>query len=232
GLKLATFDDAWTTQWVVKSDSYDQGVWNSLNVDTAGQPQIAYSGPDGESLVFAAWHGSLWLTSEVFSLPVEGEVSSAVDRVGSVHIAYYDDDESVFRFISQITAPGQSTMSLVLSEDSVLIGIGSPAMDGGASIDQYIVYRGTSVDNLVPIATLMASINLFNDTHVDSDTTYYYAIKAVNSEGAGEMSSIQSITTEAGDEANDVDLTLLVIVAVIVVAVIVGAFIFLNRRKR
>ncbi|MCE5296026.1 MAG: hypothetical protein LLG16_02845, partial [Euryarchaeota archaeon] len=47
GLKLATFDDAWTTQWVVKSDSYDQGVWNSLNVDTAGQPQIAYSGPDG-----------------------------------------------------------------------------------------------------------------------------------------------------------------------------------------
>jgi heme/copper-type cytochrome/quinol oxidase subunit 2 len=78
----------------------------------------------------------------------------------------------------------------------------------------------------------MASITSFNDTDVDSDTTYYYAIKAINSEGAGELSSIQGITTEAGDETNDLDLTLLVIVAVIVVAVIAVAFIFLNRRKR
>jgi hypothetical protein len=232
GLKLATFDDAWTMQWVAKSDSYDQGAWNSLTVDAAGQPQIAYSGPDGESLVYAAWHGSLWLMSEVTGLPIEGDVSSAVDAVGSVHIAYYDDDESAFRFVSQVVAPGQPTLSVFAGEDFASLNWDAPEMDGGASIDGYIVYRGTSAENLVPIATLSASVTSFNDTDVDSDTTYHYAVKAYNSEGAGEMSIVTSITTMEGEDSADVDMTLLIVVAVIVVAVIAVSFIFLNRRKR
>ncbi|HEX5040879.1 MAG TPA: LamG-like jellyroll fold domain-containing protein [Candidatus Limnocylindria bacterium] len=65
-----------------------------------------------------------------------------------------------------------------------------PSSNGGASVTNYRIYRGTSLggEASLPIATVGA-VTSYKDTTLQSGVTYYYVIRAVNSAGDGAQSN-------------------------------------------
>jgi hypothetical protein len=69
--------------------------------------------------------------------------------------------------------------------------------NGGATINNYKIYRGTSSGSETLLMTLGSSPTSFDDTSVTNGTTYYYEVSAVNSVGEGARSTETSATPVA-----------------------------------
>jgi fibronectin type 3 domain-containing protein len=74
----------------------------------------------------------------------------------------------------------------------------APSSNGGASITNYKIYRGTSSggESSTPIATV-GNVLTYTDTTVTNGQTYYYEVSAVNSVGEGAKSNEASATPSA-----------------------------------
>ncbi|QLH74006.1 MAG: fibronectin type III domain-containing protein [Methanomassiliicoccales archaeon] len=230
GLRLAIFDGTWTKDWVASSAVYDQGNWNSLTLDRYGQPQIAYSGPYGNTLEFAAWYGSLWQFSTLSWGGVDGIISSSAAPYGAARIAYYDEDDNALKMAMHLTTPSKMSLSIWPDKGSAFLSWTGPIWNGGAPVTGYKIYRGESLTDLKAYVNLPADTYSYNDTDVEDGKTYYYAIKACNSEGPGDLSDV--IRAEIPGEGTNIDYTVLTIVAVVAVAVAFVAYVVLTRKKR
>ena len=69
----------------------------------------------------------------------------------------------------------------------------APTDDGGASVTNYQVFRGTSSGSLVLVATL-GNVLTWNNTGLTNGVTYWYQVAAVNSAGPGDPSGAVSAT--------------------------------------
>jgi hypothetical protein len=76
--------------------------------------------------------------------------------------------------------PGNGHMGLAWS---------APVNNGGAPIDHYRIYRGTSSIALSPVAT--TSLDFYADTGLINGQMYYYQVSAVNAAGEGPPSGQQ-----------------------------------------
>jgi fibronectin type 3 domain-containing protein len=96
-------------------------------------------------------------------------------------------------------APGAPTLSAAAGVDSASL-TWSPPSDGGSPITSYVVERGTSSGSRTDLATLPAGTTTYTDSQAAAGTTYYYAVRAVNSVGTGPASAEVSATpyTTAG----------------------------------
>jgi len=79
-----------------------------------------------------------------------------------------------------------------LQNGTVSLRWAAPNSDGGATITQYLIYRGLTETNLVQIGS--ATELLYNDTNTIKGVTYYYAVSAVNEEGEGARSGVYEVT--------------------------------------
>lgn len=70
----------------------------------------------------------------------------------------------------------------------------APASDGGSEILGYTIWRGTSPESLVLVATV-GVVTSFNDDGLGNLETYYYVVKAFNAAGNGTASAVFSATT-------------------------------------
>ncbi|MCE7733238.1 MAG: hypothetical protein GPJ54_00065 [Candidatus Heimdallarchaeota archaeon] len=94
---------------------------------------------------------------------------------------------------SSATAP----QNLILNLDTanhVEITWEAPIDNGGLPSADYIVYRGSSADVLSELTTVNSTLEYLDST-VAPGTTYFYAVSAVNDVGEGDLSSIESIST-------------------------------------
>ncbi|MBN1389314.1 MAG: fibronectin type III domain-containing protein [Candidatus Thermoplasmatota archaeon] len=73
-----------------------------------------------------------------------------------------------------------------------------PYTDGGADINEYRIYRGSSADNLKYYASVGTSLN-FTDDNITGDGGYYYRVSALNSEGEGERSKEAKVIITSWD---------------------------------
>jgi hypothetical protein len=89
-----------------------------------------------------------------------------------------------------LTAPSPPLdVALVLDGNNVSLSWSEPENDGGSEIIEYLVFRGTSEDNLELLAEAgLESEHL--DHELDWNTTYYYSVAAVNAIGQGPFSEI------------------------------------------
>ena len=86
-----------------------------------------------------------------------------------------------------------------------------PATQGSDLIKTYEIWRGTSSDGEALLDTIyvgnttfngewMGGLNIYNDTSVVLDTTYWYKIKAVSDAGASDFSNeVESTPSLTGD---------------------------------
>jgi len=79
-----------------------------------------------------------------------------------------------------------------LQNGTVSLRWAAPSSDGGATITQYLIYRGLTETNLVLIGS--ATELLYNDTNTIKGVTYYYAVSAVNEEGEGARTGAYQVT--------------------------------------
>jgi fibronectin type 3 domain-containing protein len=70
----------------------------------------------------------------------------------------------------------------------IVITWSRPIQDGGSEVTHYVIYRGTSLDDLEPLNTFRTDELSFEDTEIDAGTTYYYAVAAVTTAGEGPSS--------------------------------------------
>ncbi len=68
----------------------------------------------------------------------------------------------------------------------------APSDDGGSSITNYIIYRGTTSGDL-SLLTQLGNVLEYSDTDITTEVTYYYAVKAVNE--VGESSASEEVST-------------------------------------
>jgi len=72
----------------------------------------------------------------------------------------------------------------------------APTTDGGSSITNYEIYRGTSPGGEVKVAEVGNAPLSFHDTGLTNGTTYYYEVSAKNAIGEGSLSSETSATPQ------------------------------------
>jgi fibronectin type 3 domain-containing protein len=101
---------------------------------------------------------------------------------------------------SQPTVPGVPQNLQATSGDG-MVGLSwqAPLSDGGSSITQYRIYRGTSSSSL-SLLTSTTSLS-YTDNSVTNGNTYYYAVSAVNSAGEGAKSNQATANPESQSEA-------------------------------
>jgi len=72
--------------------------------------------------------------------------------------------------------------------DHITLNWQAPSSDGGCSITNYNIYRGTS-SNPTDLLTTVGNVLTYTDNSVSSGTTYYYRITAINSSGESPYSN-------------------------------------------
>jgi len=86
-----------------------------------------------------------------------------------------------------VATGGVGTITLVWSP---------PSSNGGSSVTNYRIYRGTS-SNGETLLTTIGNVLTYIDTAVTNGVTYYYQVSAVNSAGEGPRSNEASATPSA-----------------------------------
>lgn len=124
------------------------------------------------------------------------------------------------------TAPSAPlNLSATPSSSSITLHWDPPANDGGSPITNYKIYRGTSSDS-VTLLTTVGNVLQYNDTSVETGTTYYYRVSAFNVMGEGESASTSTSIGGGGVEIDPV--VWLVIIAVVVIVLVVLYFLLMR----
>lgn len=99
---------------------------------------------------------------------------------------------------SEISTPSAPlNLQATAGDSQVILDWSTPTSDGGASITNYKIYRGTTTGSLTLLATI-GNLLTYIDTSAVNDQTYYYKVSAVNSVGEGAESSEVSATPIGG----------------------------------
>ena len=94
---------------------------------------------------------------------------------------------------ASITVPGAPTNLQALSGSAqAQLTWTAPASNGGSSITNYEIYRGTSQDTM-PLLVEIGNVLNYLDTGLTNGTTYYYKVAAKNTVGIGTQSSVAQV---------------------------------------
>ena len=98
----------------------------------------------------------------------------------------------------QAGVPGAPSLTAATGGNgSVSLQWSAPASDGGSTITNYKIYRGSS-SGTETLLTQVGNVTSFMDTGVANGSTYWYEVSAVNAAGEGPLSGELSATPQAG----------------------------------
>ncbi|MDG6226114.1 MAG: fibronectin type III domain-containing protein [Candidatus Thermoplasmatota archaeon] len=107
-------------------------------------------------------------------------------RVTAVNSAGESDPSEIVSAMIPVDKPGKPEKLEIVSGDGfVLLKWYPPEDDGGASIGGYRIFKGILSYSLIESYLVGGKVLEYNDTAVENGRTYYYEIKAFNSQGDG-----------------------------------------------
>jgi hypothetical protein len=136
------FARSWTIETV---DDYHVGTYNSIAVDSFGQPHISYYDQANGNVKYATKSGGAWVREVVAKAgPVNGAsyvavyTSIALDFAGTPHIIYYDYDQHQLKYAAK---SGRAwTIEIVDSAGGLTGAFPSLALD--SSYNPHVSYLG------------------------------------------------------------------------------------------
>ncbi len=93
--------------------------------------------------------------------------------------------------IPGVSVPSAPRNIIATASDRVVnLNWNAPVDDGGSTITEYTIYRGTSSDAESYLYSVSAPTTSYIDSTVTNDQIYYYKVSAENSVGEGEKSNV------------------------------------------
>lgn len=232
GIWLATLvQGTWSKQPVI-SKTLGAGAQNSVTVDITGQPQVVYGGTSDFELLYSAWDSGVWGYTTLYGNDIAGDISSAIDPVGRVHVLYFDAELNRLMLTDLLVPPSlPQSFSATAGEKYVSLSWNTPAWDGGSGVNGYIVYRGYSSTTMTPLAKVDAGVLTYNDTDLTPGVKVYYSVRSFNVEGASAFTDTVVAEPTGSTPAKGLDMMTIVIIIVAIVAIVAVVVVFLLRRR-
>jgi len=105
-----------------------------------------------------------------------------------------------------------------------------PADDGGSSVTNYVVYRGSSSGN-ESLLTTLGNVRNYVDTGLNNNETYFYKVSAMNAAGESALSEEVSVIPNLA-APDGMGQTLLIVAGIIVVVIIISAVYLIQTRRK
>ena len=164
----------------------DTGSTATSYVDASVSPSTTYV--YAVVALSAAGEGAPSVTASTTTLSPDAGAKAGTDKSGS------DPTPGPRNVPPAISTPGPTGLTLTPSFDRVTLGWTTPSGDG---VTGYRIWRGAGADALTVLVSDTASTSTsYVDETVEEDTTYHYAVAALNASGAGPQST-SSIATLA-----------------------------------
>ena len=158
----------------------------------AGEDYLSYSAENTER------RGNSYPAGDVTTLTLTGLPGGATYKV--MMRARYEDSsgpwiDEVTQRVTNNPLAAPTGLRTLATDQEITLEWDDPADD---SITGYEIWRGPDASNLEVLAADTGSAdNSYLDDAVTPETTYHYAIKAINPDGAGRQSDTISATTQA-----------------------------------
>jgi predicted transcriptional regulator/fibronectin type 3 domain-containing protein len=136
-------------------------------------------------------HTSVGLQTEYTDEDVEGGVTYYYSVLAENDVGVGKPSEQVHA-IPWWIPEAPSSFSVTLRGTTASLEWESPEEDRGAPVTGYVIFRGTSGDDLVELIGVDL-ILLYADEGLERGQTYYYCVAAVNKAGTGDPSFVESI---------------------------------------
>jgi fibronectin type 3 domain-containing protein len=176
-------------------DSAGVGGFSSIALDSNNKVHISYFDGANGNLKYASnvrgnWGDYPKTLETIDDVGIVGKYTSIVVNANDqVKICYYDNTTNVLKFASQVIKPSAPTLISATSGDGqVDLNWAAPSNDGGASITNYMVYRGNTSGGETLITNL-SNVLVYNDANVTNGHSYFYKVSAVSSVGEGLLSN-------------------------------------------
>ena len=196
---------------------YNTDTWTKLVTNNAPSPRtvggIAYNNKSDRIVMFGGWketgsipehYSDTWAfdyntkTWTEMNSPTHPRRSSSMvydysaDKMvhfgGFVPAAPSYELNDTWAYHYQLNPPSAPlNFNGVFTDSKVSLTWNSPATDAGSAITNFLIYRGTETGSLTLLTTL-GVVSEYEDTSVEKDTKYYYAISAKNAIGEGTLS--------------------------------------------
>jgi hypothetical protein len=225
---------SWSYQWAVKPTIQGPGFSNAVTLYKNSVPLVAYVDQVGPSpLRVSNYYNGIWNTATISENGISGHVSAVTDPAGSMCILYYDATDAMLKTaVQQVTPSVPLSLTTLTGDTFVQLSWSSPLWDGGAPVNDYIIYRGFSPTTMTPYVRVTGN-TVYNDTDVNNGITFYYYVRAANTEGFGPATGTVSAVPEGPDDSSgmNIDMTLIIIVAIVAVVAVVAIALILRYRR-
>jgi hypothetical protein len=175
----------WNNATVIASEGL-VGVDSAITVDENGDEHIAYVESNADGILnYAEKRSGIWMFQKVDVESCGERISMAMDAQGRAHVTYYDPDTKDLRYATVVSVPSAPTNLTVESEDGYLeLDWVAPTNDGGSNITEYRIYwSNASGGPYTLLEAVAADVTEYTHTGLTNGETFFYRVRAVNSEG-------------------------------------------------
>ena len=154
--------------------------------------------------------------------------------IGSDGTIYVGSQDGYIYALSPPRVPSvPQNLRATAGDGYVLLRWNAPADDGGSSITEYKIYRGTSSGGETYLASVSASSTSYNDTDVTNGKICWYYVTAMNSGGESQPSNeISATQTSAASAPQNLSMLWLFGIIAIIMGIVSVLIVMWGRKKR
>ncbi|MHC1680661.1 MAG: fibronectin type III domain-containing protein [Methanomassiliicoccales archaeon] len=195
----------WNDSEIIESGNAG-GIGNAISVESNGNERIAYVDSTQGVLKYAERRNGIWMYQKVDLEGCGQDISMAIDSIGRAHISYFDPVSKDLRYTTSVTFPS-APLNVTADIDSGAITLhwDQPINNGGAPVTSFMIYRGSTADNMTLYAEVDGTTFTFVDSGLENGVTWVYKLKSGNSEGFSVFSNQVTATPCTLPGAPDLD---------------------------
>ncbi len=180
----------------------DVGSSSSIAVDAQGEVHIAYLSTECSGTIkYAEVRDGIWLYQKLPACEIGPSISLGLDAMGRGHISYFDSDSKGLMYTTSLSAPSPvQNLTAEVSTGVIELHWNAPANDGGSEVQYYVVYNGSSANDLGYLATVSSAGDLmYRHVGLTNGVPMYYLVEAWTDIGSSRSPVITATASDFPD---------------------------------